>query len=100
MNRDTRTAYRSRAKATERLVDNAAAEMKAFWDEKFAATKAAAMIANAAVPFTEDEYKAASAVRTRTGWYRVVKVNAKSVAVATSYSWNDRVLRSAILEVR
>jgi hypothetical protein len=54
----------------------------------------------APVPFTPDDLKAARAIRTSAGWHRVVKVNAKSVTVATGYSWNDRYTLDKILEVR
>jgi hypothetical protein len=55
---------------------------------------------NAPVPFTPEELKAARAIRTSSGWHRVVKVNAKSVTVATGYSWNDRYTLDKVLEVR
>lgn len=53
-----------------------------------------------AVPFTREQYEAAKAVRTSSGWYRVVKVNPKSVLVETGYSWSDRVPLAKVLEVR
>lgn len=52
------------------------------------------------VPFTEADLKAATHLRDRNGWREIVKVNAKTVSVATGYSWTDRVARAAILEVR
>lgn len=55
---------------------------------------------HATVPFTDDELKAARVIRTRSGWHKVVRVNAKSVSVATGYSWTDRVALSSVLEVR
>jgi len=97
---DTRTAYRARAAATERMVDEAVASVKAERDAQFAASKSAAALKNAPVPFTDDQYQAATAVRTKLGWYRVVKVNAKSVLVETGHSWTDRITRSKIIEVR
>lgn len=51
-------------------------------------------------PFTEDEYRAAKVVRNSLGWHRVVRVNTKSVTVESGYSWNDRIDRDKILEVR
>ena len=42
----------------------------------------------------------ATHVRTRVGWHKVLKVNAKSVRVATGYSWTDRITFDQILEVR
>ena len=97
---DTHTAYRARAAATERMVDQAVAEVTAERDAKFAANAEAAKVRNAPVPFTEAEYLAAKVIRTRLGWYEVIRVNAKSVTVKTAYSWADRVGRSKILEVR
>lgn len=55
---------------------------------------------NAPVPFTAEELKAARAIRTSSGWHKVVRVNAKSVSVATGYSWTDRYAIDKILEVR
>ena len=100
MKRDTVSAYRSRARATEQMVDQSVSAMKAERAEKWAASKAAVAAQNAPVPFTEEQYKAARVIRTHLGWYEVVRVNAKSVTVRTPHSWDDRVLRSRILEVR
>lgn len=52
------------------------------------------------VPFTQEELKAACAVRTSTGWHTVARVNAKSVTVVTGYTWTDRYTIDKILEVR
>ena len=82
------------------MVDEAVAEVKADRDAQFAAAKAAVAERNAPVPFADDQYLAATVVRTKLGWYRVVKVSAKSVTVETGYSWNDRISRSKIIEVR
>lgn len=100
MKRDTRTAYRARAAATERMVDEAVAEVNAERDAQRAAAKAATAIRNTPIPFTDDEYTAARAVRTKLGWHKVVRVNAKSVSVESGYSWTDRIARDKILEVR
>jgi hypothetical protein len=82
------------------MVDAAVAEVAAERTAEFEAARAATAERRAAVPFSEEEYLAAKAIRTRLGWRPVVKVSAKSVSVATGYSWNDRVPRSQILEVR
>jgi hypothetical protein len=100
MKRDTRTAYRARAAATERMVDEAVAAVKAEADARREAAKAAAAIRNTPVPFTDDDYNAARLVRTKLGWHKVAKVNAKSVSVETGYSWTDRIARDKVLEVR
>lgn len=52
------------------------------------------------VPFTADQLKAAKAIRTSSGWHRVVKVNSKSVTVETGYSWTDRYTIEKVLEVK
>lgn len=39
-------------------------------------------------------------VRTRHGWHRVVRVNAKTVTVATQWSWTERIPLTAVLEVQ
>ena len=54
----------------------------------------------APVAYTPEQLKAAILIRSSTGWHRVVKVNAKSVTVATGYSWTDRVTLDKVLEVR
>lgn len=98
--RDTRTAYRARAAATERMVDEAVAAVKAERDAERQAAKAATALRNTPVPFTDDEWATAQAVRTRLGWHKVVRANAKSVTVETGYSWTDRIARAKVLEVR
>lgn len=50
--------------------------------------------------FTRADLLGATHVRTRYGWHEVVKVNAKSVTVATAYSWTDLVALDKILEIR
>ena len=42
------------------------------------------------VRLTADDLKAATHVRTLTGWHKVVRVNATSVTVETGRSWTDR----------
>ena len=61
---------------------------------------AAYTLRTAPVPFTPEQLKTAQVIRTTTGWHRVVKVNAKSVTVATGYSWTDRHELGKILEVK
>lgn len=56
--------------------------------------------ANAPVPFTTEELKAAKLIRTDLGWHKVARVNAKSVTVETDYSWTDRYAIEKVLEVR
>lgn len=49
---------------------------------------------------TPERLKGARLVRDRHGWHTLVRVNAKSVSVATGYSWVDRIALDDILEVR
>lgn len=66
-----------------------------------AALKAAAREAEAArVRFTAANLADAKFVRDEFGWHRVVRVNAKSVSVATAYSWTDRIPTERVLEFR
>lgn len=88
------------AAGIERTIDNAVAEVAAAKDAARAEARAAYAAKNAPVPYTAEELKAARAVRTSVGWHKVVKVNAKSVTVATGYSWNDLYTLDKILEVR
>lgn len=98
--RDTLTAYRARAAATERSIDAALTEVKAAKEAAQAEASAAYAIRTAPVPFTPEELKTARAIRTTLGWHKVAKVNAKSVSVETGYSWTDRYAIDRILEVR
>ena len=100
MKRDTVSAYRSRARATEQLVDESVAAVKAEASAKWAERKAESATRNEPVPFTDEQYRAARLVRTLLGWHIVVRVSAKSVTVKTGHSWDDRIQRSKIIEVR
>lgn len=102
MKRDTRTAYRARAKATEATVDAAVAAVKAEQDAEWTARREAARKAEAArVRFTRDDIEGAIEVRTLAhGWQRVVRVNKTSVTVETGHSWTDRHPFHKVLEVR
>ena len=84
----------------QRTIDAAKAELAA--DEAAARAQRADDYARrtAPVPFTTDQLKAATHIRTDLGWHRVVRVNAKSVTVSTGYSWDDRYAIGKVLEVR
>lgn len=97
--RDTRTAYRARAAATERSIDAALVEMRAAKEAAESEARAAYAKRTAPVPFTEAELKVARVIRTAYGWYAVVRVNAKTVT-AKDGRWNASVPRNSILEVR
>lgn len=49
--------------------------------------------------FTRDDLEGVTQIRTRHGWHRVLRVNAKTVTVATDYSWTDRYRHDEILEI-
>ena len=99
MKRDTRSAYRARAAAAERSVDAAIAEAKATESAEQAERSAAYAERTKPVPFTEMELRAARAIRTAYGWYRVVRVNTTTVTVVGDFG-DYRVPEKNILEVR
>lgn len=49
---------------------------------------------------TREDVVGAVVVRTAGGWHKVVRVNARTVSVATGYSWVDRYPFDRLLEVR
>ncbi|WP_350347227.1 hypothetical protein ABIQ69_11360 [Agromyces sp. G08B096] len=101
MKRDTRAAYRARAAATERRVDEAVAAVQAERDaEHRAAREVAAAVEAARVRLTRDDILGATHVRTPYGWHKVARVNKTTVSVETAYSWTDRYPFDKILEVR
>ena len=99
MKRDTRTAYRARAAATERSIDQAKAEVKAAEDAEQAERAAAYAERTKPVPFTREELQAARAIRTAYGWHRVIRVNTTTVTVVGDFG-DYRVPEKNILEVR
>ena len=99
MKRDTRSAYRARAAATERSIDQAKAEVKAAQDAEQAKRSAEYAERTKPIPFTREELEAARAVRTLYGWHRVIRVNAKTVTVNGDFG-DYRVPEKNILEVR
>lgn len=52
------------------------------------------------VPYTEDELRAASLVRTDEGWYPLLKVNKVTVGVEAGFPWPHKIARGRVLEVR
>lgn len=52
------------------------------------------------VKLTHGDLVGAKFIRTRHGWWDVVRVNAKSVTVATDFSWTERVPFTEVLEVK
>lgn len=99
MKRDTVSAYRARAKKTNDEIAATIAEVQATEAREYKAARAAGKQAEAArVRLTRADLIGSRAIRTTTGWHRVVRVNGKSVTVATAYSWTDRVAFEQVLE--
>lgn len=101
MKRESMQAWRRRQAETERMIDDAVAHVRAARDAELDARRDAAAVDRAlAGRFTADDLAGAAAVRDRIGWHRVVKVNAKSVTVATAYSWTERIPIEQVREWR
>lgn len=82
MKRDTRKAYRSRAKATEEMVAAAVESIRSESAEKWrAAREESARREAERHQYTREELLGAKAVQTRTGWYLVKTVNEKSLTI-------------------
>ena len=99
MRGDSRTKYRARAAAAERSVDAALAEVKDTKEAEAEALASEYAKRNAPVPFTPEELSVARVVRTRFGWARLLRVNAKTVTIAGAFG-DDRIPVASILEVR
>lgn len=93
MNRDSRSAFRSRVKATEASVDAAVAATRAELDAKFLAAREAARAREVdRHRFTREELIGATHVRDRYDAVReVVRVNQKTVTVSTPWSWTETI---------
>lgn len=101
MKRDTRTAYRARAAATERSVDEAKAAVRAESDAAWKKLREASRQAEAdRQRFTRDEILTVTHVRTLHGWWKVARVNKTTVSVESGYSWTDRYPFDKVLEVK
>lgn len=50
--------------------------------------------------YASSDLEHAQLVRDKYGWHKVVRVSAKSVTVATPYSWTDRISIEKVLEFR
>ncbi len=101
MKRDTRAAFRARAAATEKTIDQAVAARHAEMTAKHLELRVAAAASEAArVRLTREDMLGATHVRTSAGWHRVATVNIKTVSVETGYSWVDRYRFDQILQVR
>lgn len=82
-------------------IDRHLAEQKRLKAETYKARREAARVAEAErVRLTAEDVKGARFVRDSCGWYKVVRVSAKSVTVETGHSWTDRIALNKVLEVR
>jgi hypothetical protein len=100
-----RRAWAKRGNAEiQRVIDQARVELAAQEAAEREASRESKQAAYDAkyglIEFTSDELKAATHIRTDTGWHKVVRVSAKSVTVETGYSWTDRYALGKVLEVR
>lgn len=95
---------RARGKSIERTIADAKAELAALQREKDRQVKVHRVAARAAekarVKLTATDCADATHVRDQFGWHKVVRVSSKSVTVATSYSWTERIPLDRILEAR
>lgn len=100
MTRESWRAVRNRQNALMREV-NATVEQEKAREQAIAKKRReeAAAAEAARVRFTADDIKGAKGVRDRFGWHPVVRVNAKTVTVATPYSWTDRIAVESVLEI-
>lgn len=85
----TDRAMCAQAKALDRLTDAYARERSVL----------AQIAERDRVRFTRSDIEGARCIRTRHGWWDVVKVNAKSVTVETGFSWTERIEFDKVLEV-
>ena len=61
---------------------------------------AAAVTERDRVLLTREDLLGARGIRDAFGWHKVVKVNTKTVSVATAYSWTEKIPFGEIREVR
>ena len=101
-----RSWARHGAREIEATIDAALAQQEAQRKADRVAAKAAAAERDKPVPYTTEQLRAATHIRTRSGWKRVVRVNAKSVTTAGNLfydqgsDWTDRYVLAKVLEVR
>lgn len=97
-----RSGARNGARLAETAIRDELDRQQAERDDRHAAgvarRKAEREAEAARAKFTAGDLAGASHVRDSVGWHRVVRVSAKSVTVATSYSWTDRISIAKVLE--
>jgi hypothetical protein len=96
-----KTHARHGAQSINAVVDTAVAELKAAQAAEWKANKAAAEKAEQErVRLTRADIDGKTFVKTRTGWHRIARLNAKTVSVETGYSWVNRIPFDDILDAR
>lgn len=90
---------RQEAAALDRTIDAAVAEVKAHEEAERQAAIARYKARTAPVPFTASDLVKGARVRTRFGWWYVIRVNTKSVTLDGDFG-GYRVPLAHILEVR
>lgn len=99
-----RAGARNGARLSELAIQQEKARQAAEAELHHAEIKALRATAKAAedarVKFTADDLRDAVVVRDEFGWHKVVRVSAKSVTVATAYSWTERIAVDKVLEFR
>lgn len=99
-----RAGARNGARLSEQAIREALARtaaQEALRQDRLKQARDAARAAEKARPkLTAEDVRGAVVVRDCFGWHRVVRVSAKSVTVATPYSWTDRIPLDRVLEAR
>ncbi|WP_434315865.1 hypothetical protein [Leifsonia sp. P73] len=99
--RESLSSWRARQNAAETSVVAAVAEVKAERDAEWAEARQAAQQAAAErKTYTRDDLLGADVVRTKLGWYKVVRLNQQSVTVDSGHSWTSVVPFAKILDAR
>ena len=98
--RSTPTQRRREDARTDRDLQTYTEYLAAEKDVAWKQTRVERLIAGAPVPFTAEELTAATAVRTDTGWYRVLKVNRTTIGVDAGLPWPHKIPKAHVLEVR
>lgn len=99
--RESLASWRARQKATETAVDAALAEVRAERDARWVEARQAAQQAAAErKTYAREDLIGAVVVRTKLGWYKVVRLNQKTVTVDSGHSWTSVVPFAKILDAR
>jgi hypothetical protein len=96
--------HRGRGKSIDRTIDDAVREVarQRRADNEAAAGRARELrkAEKDRKKLTREDCEGALLVRDEFGWHRIIRVNAKTVTVATPYSWTETIPYAKILETR